>query len=95
MRELNPLPFEFFTSNALTDVVVIGIRTRNLERAIGFEPMMIGFADQRLCPLGYARLIFGEDDGTRTRNLQLEGLAASTDLPTSSENAREKIRTFT
>jgi hypothetical protein len=26
-----------------------------LERAIGFEPMMIGFADQRLIPLGDTR----------------------------------------
>lgn len=26
-----------------------------LKRAVGFEPTMIGFADQRLCPLGYAR----------------------------------------
>ena len=50
---------------------------KKLERAIGFEPMMIGFADQRLNPLGYTRSCkFGEDDGTRTRNLQLEGLAA-------------------
>ncbi len=34
-----------------------GIRPKlkMLERAIGFEPMMIGFADQRLKPLGYAR----------------------------------------
>ena len=28
---------------------------KNLERAIGFEPMINGFADRRLCPLGYAR----------------------------------------
>jgi hypothetical protein len=28
-----------------------------LERAIGFEPMLIGFADQRLKPLGYTRKV--------------------------------------
>ena len=60
--------------------------------------MINGFADRRLCPLGYARPgfkikdsgfkisilnskswifnLFGEDDGIRTRNFQLEGLAA-------------------
>ncbi len=65
--------------------------------------MINGFADRRLCPLGYARrrianfklritnvgiyysirirnlkfaIDFGEDDGTRTRSFQLEGLAA-------------------
>jgi hypothetical protein len=50
---------------------------KNLERAIGFEPMINGFADRRLYPLGYTRLRkFGKDDGIRTRNFQLEGLAA-------------------
>ena len=28
---------------------------KNLERVIGFEPMIYGFADRRLCPLGYTR----------------------------------------
>lgn len=31
-----------------------------LERAIGFEPMMNGSAVRRLGPLGYAREFFGE-----------------------------------
>jgi hypothetical protein len=31
-----------------------------LERAVGFEPTMIGFADQRLEPLGYTRVLRDE-----------------------------------
>ncbi len=35
------------------------LKSKSLERAIGFEPMIDDFADRRLCPLGYTRkLIF-------------------------------------
>ena len=55
---IEPTTFWFFTSNALSDVVIFGIRPKEkLERAIGFEPMNYGFADRRLCPLGYTRLV--------------------------------------
>jgi hypothetical protein len=47
-----------------------------LEREIGFEPMLDGFADRRLRPLGYTREYSGRDGGTRTRYDQLEGLIA-------------------
>ncbi len=57
-----------------------------LERAIGFEPMINGFADRRLWPLGYARL--GIWRGRRDSNPQFSAWRAGglTDLPTSSRN---------
>ena len=87
--ESNALPFSFVVAFSIR----AGIYKVKLERAIGFEPTINGFADRRLCPLGYARIWIldfgfwicfqfenqnkvGEDDGARTRNLQLEGLAA-------------------
>jgi hypothetical protein len=89
-----------------------------MERAIGFEPMIYGFADRRLCPLGYARVPIW-DFGLRIEKLNPKSAIRNPKskiemrttgfepavsglkdrrlnrLPTSSENAREKIRTFT
>jgi hypothetical protein len=35
-------------------------RLKIVERAIGFESMINGFADRRLCPLGYARTLISD-----------------------------------
>ncbi len=49
-----------FESSVMATVSLRFLNKKRLERAIGFEPMMNGFADRRLCPLGYARLTISD-----------------------------------
>lgn len=40
---------------------------KKLERVIGFEPMICGFADRRLNPLGYTRFLKTEGEGIKAK----------------------------
>lgn len=79
LPESNRRPFEFYIKRSDRCSHVRHSPEKILERVIGFEPMICGFADRRLCPLGYARQwIFDFGFGTevfksqiRNRNSQI------------------------
>lgn len=55
-------------------VVISAFALRNeLERVIGFEPMVDGFANRRLWPLGYTRENLAGTAGLEPAKISLKG----------------------